>query len=296
MTLNQLEYFCSVCRYQSISRAAEELFVSQPTISVSVRDLEKEFHLKLLNHQKNRISVTSEGQLFYERAEQLLRESREMHTAFSELARSRVPLKIGIPPVMSTLFFPRITQRFQSCCDIPVQLFEYGSVRARAMVDSDRLDLALVNMDFPHVESYHSYEIMRDSITYCVSRTHPYFRETAVTMDMLKGERVILFNTDSVLNRVISAKYDAAGLRPDVLMYSSQLYTILNMVRGGDCGAFLYGSLIINPVDFAAIPLSPASGSRFGIIWKKGGFIPHRLSSFIEFIKGYDMSPYLRNA
>ncbi len=293
MTLHQLEYFCSVCRYQSISRAAEELFVSQPTISVSIRDLEKEFHLKLLNHQKNRISITSEGQLFYERAEQLLRESREMHTEFSDLARNRAPLKIGIPPVMSTLFFPRVTRSFQSMHDIPVQLFEYGSVRARAMVDNDRLDLALVNMDFPNIESYHNYEIMRDPITYCVSRTHPYFREKAVTMEMLKGEKIILFNTDSVLNRSISAKYAAAGLRPDVLMYSSQLYTILNMVRGGDCGAFLYASLIINPVDFSAIPLSPASSSRFGIIWKKGGFIPHRLSRFIEFIRGYDMSPYL---
>ena len=42
MTLNQLEYFCAVCRYHSITRAAESLFVSQPTISTSIRNLEKE--------------------------------------------------------------------------------------------------------------------------------------------------------------------------------------------------------------------------------------------------------------
>lgn len=41
MTLTQLEYFCAVCRYHSITRAAEALFVSQPTISTSIRDLEK---------------------------------------------------------------------------------------------------------------------------------------------------------------------------------------------------------------------------------------------------------------
>lgn len=159
--------------------------------------------------------------------------------------------------------------------------------------DNQRAELLAGACGILLIKSYHNYEIMRDPITYCVSRTHPYFREKAVTMEMLKGEKIILFNTDSVLNRSISAKYDAAGLRPDVLMYSSQLYTILNMVRGGDCGAFLYASLILNPVDFSAIPLSPASSSRFGIIWKKGGFIPHRLSRFIEFIRGYDMSPYL---
>lgn len=41
MTLTQLENFCAVCRYHSITRAAEALFVSQPTISTSLRDLEK---------------------------------------------------------------------------------------------------------------------------------------------------------------------------------------------------------------------------------------------------------------
>lgn len=55
MTLTQLEYFCMVCRYHSITRAADALYVSQPTISTSIRDLEKEFHLKLFNHGKNRI-------------------------------------------------------------------------------------------------------------------------------------------------------------------------------------------------------------------------------------------------
>lgn len=53
MTLNQLEYFCAVCRYHSITRAAESLFVSQPTISASIRNLEKEFHLRLFTHGQN---------------------------------------------------------------------------------------------------------------------------------------------------------------------------------------------------------------------------------------------------
>ena len=47
MTLTQLEYFCTVCRYHSITKAAAALYVSQPTISTSIRDLENEFHLKL---------------------------------------------------------------------------------------------------------------------------------------------------------------------------------------------------------------------------------------------------------
>ena len=69
MTLNQLEYFCAVCRYHSITRAAESLFVSQPTISTSIRNLEKEFHLRLFTHGQNRITLTNDGSLFYKKGE-----------------------------------------------------------------------------------------------------------------------------------------------------------------------------------------------------------------------------------
>ena len=62
MKLVQLEYFCAVCRYHSITRAAEELYVTQPTISVAIRELEKELKLRLFHHEKNRISITQEGE------------------------------------------------------------------------------------------------------------------------------------------------------------------------------------------------------------------------------------------
>lgn len=64
MTLTQLEYFCMVCRYHSITRAADALYVSQPTISTSIRDLEKEFHLKLFNHGKTEFPSPKTVRLF----------------------------------------------------------------------------------------------------------------------------------------------------------------------------------------------------------------------------------------
>ncbi len=108
MTLTQLEYFCAVCRYHSISRAAEELFVSQPTVSMAIRDLENELHVKLLNHQRNRISITSEGNLFYQKADDLLQQSRDLYSEFSSISSTARPLKIAIPPLISTVLFPRI--------------------------------------------------------------------------------------------------------------------------------------------------------------------------------------------
>lgn len=99
MTLNQLEYFCAVCRYHSITRAAESLFVSQPTISTSIRNLEKEFHLRLFTHGQNRITLTNDGSLFYKKAEYILHRAHEMYTDFSDKDTNKAPLRIGIGSV-----------------------------------------------------------------------------------------------------------------------------------------------------------------------------------------------------
>lgn len=196
MTLTQLEYFCMVCRYHSITRAAKALYVSQPTISTSIRDLEKEFHLKLFNHGKNRISLTKDGEAFYQKAEYILKQTQELYADFSNIEENRPPLRIGIPPMISTVFFPRVTDQFQEQYHIPIQLLEYGSIRARSMIDNEQLDVAMANMDFYNLGKYNSYTIMKDRYVYCVHKTHRYAHEKEITMEMLKDEPIILFNTD----------------------------------------------------------------------------------------------------
>lgn len=293
MTLTQLEYFCSVCRYHSITRAAEELFVSQPTISIAIRDLEQEFHLRLFNHGKNRISLTEDGEAFYKKAEHIVQQSQDMLTEFAALGQNVRPLRIGIPPLLSTVFFPRIIDQFHAKHEIPVELYEYGSSKACSLVDSEELDLALVNMDFYNIDKFNHHVMMEDHCVFCVSRTHRFADRTSISISDMENEPILLFNTDSFLNQTVNARFRALGITPEVLMHSSQLYTILNFVRGGNCGAFLYSTIAVNPRDFVEIPIEPDMTSKFGIIWKKGVFIPNRLNKFIDFIKSYDVTAYL---
>lgn len=293
MTLNQLEYFCAVCRFHSIKRAADTLFVSSPTISVAIRDLEKEFHLQLFHHNKNRISLTQEGAAFYQRAQTLLKMQEDMYTEFSSLDPEKHPLKIGIPPLISTVFFPRMIDAFHEHSDIPVQLFEYGSNRAQHLVNTGTLDIALVNMGFYNIEQFESHTLLEDSYCLCVSRTHRLADREEITLDMLEDENLIFYNTDSVQNQTLTSRFRALGLQPYILMHCSQLYTTLNFVRGGNCAAFLFSSLAVNPRDFRMIPVKPEIENSFGIIWKKGTYIPLRTMKFIEFAKNYDISAFV---
>ena len=62
MTLNQLRYFCTASRCHSITKAAEELYVTQPTVSVAIRDLEIVFGISLFYRKGNRLILTEEGE------------------------------------------------------------------------------------------------------------------------------------------------------------------------------------------------------------------------------------------
>lgn len=77
MKITQLEYFCATCRHHSITQAARELYVTQPAISSAIRELEKEFSINLFVRSKNHVTLTKEGELFYQKAQDMLRYIKE---------------------------------------------------------------------------------------------------------------------------------------------------------------------------------------------------------------------------
>ena len=85
MKITQLEYFCAVSQYHSINQAAQKLFVTQPAISSAIRELEKEFSVNLFTRSRNHLTLTHEGELFYQKASALLRSIEQTTSEFYDL-------------------------------------------------------------------------------------------------------------------------------------------------------------------------------------------------------------------
>ena len=77
MKLIQLEYFCAVSRYHSITQAAQKLYVTQPAISSAIRELEKEFSINLFTRSKNHLTLTTEGSFLSESQYAACNDSRD---------------------------------------------------------------------------------------------------------------------------------------------------------------------------------------------------------------------------
>ena len=113
MNLNQLEYFCTAVECGSITKAAKKLFVTQPAISGAIRELEKEFAVTLFSHTRNKLTLSPDGERFYVRAKQLLREVEAAQLQLHDLGGSRQPVRVGIPPLWGTTFFPDLLRDFR---------------------------------------------------------------------------------------------------------------------------------------------------------------------------------------
>lgn len=291
MKVVQLEYFCAVSRYHSITQAAQKLYVTQPAISNAIRELEKEFSINLFARSKNHLTLTDEGEIFYQKASALLASIDETTRQLYDLGRQIPTVRIGIPPLLSTIFFPNMLQGFYAQHPgIPVELLEYASIRAADLVQEDVLDVALVNMHFYDIDKVNSYKILTERLVFAVAENHPLAGEKEISMEMLQDEPVILYNTDSVQNATLNKLFEHAGVTPKVIMRASQLYTINRFLAAGMGGAFLYESLLENMPGMKGILITPVVEQDIGLVWKKGKYINNSVDQFIQFVRKNRMS------
>ena len=290
MTLNQLRYFCTASRCHSITKAAEELYVTQPTVSVAIRDLEIEFGISLFYRKGNQLILTQEGEAFYEKATYILQYCNELQADYSSMSRVKPPLRIGIPPMLSTVFFPELLTAFhQDHPEIAVILEEYGSVRAGNLVQDDTLDLALVNMEQYNIDKFHNVVLANDQVVFCVNKDHRLADKEIVTTKEMSKELLIFFNADSVQNQLLKTRFEMDGYIPNIVMRSSQIYTTLQFIKTGKYSCFLYSSMLDKFTDseITGIPLNPPIHIKIGMIWKKGKYISGDMQTFLNFTRMY---------
>ena len=288
MTLNQLRYFCTAARCHSITQAAKLMFVTQPAVSSAIRELEKEFSVSLFSYTNNRLELTVEGEQLFERAASLLDASDELQLQFQDASRRKPTVRLGTPPNLSAVFFPELLDSFRAeHPEIFLELSEYGSMRACDMVQNERLDLGLVNMELYTVDKFSNLVLATDRLLFCVAENHRFANEEVLDLRRLDHEPVILFNRDSVQNQILLQNFHAMGIKPRVVMHSSQITTTRKFVLQGRCGCFFFSSMLPLVPDLRGIPIIPEIPTRIGLIWKKGKYISAHTRTFIRFCESY---------
>lgn len=290
MELRDIQSFINVADYKSFTKAAEQSFLSQPSLSKAVRKLEKELQIELFDRSTRHLRLTDAGRIVYKQGQQALDSLNEIPVLIDELmAVATGKIKIGIPPLIGTLFFPEIAGTFnEQYPNVSLELIELGAKVIEQLVDEGRIDVGLIVL--PADETiFHTSPFITDEFVFYVHRDHPLATRHSIALSELKDEKFILFSEGFSLHNYIINACEEVGFTPTVSYESSQWDLIIELVAA-KLGITLLPKAIFekqNNPNIKMIPLqTPSLLWKLGIITKKDAYHSYALKKFLEMLQG----------
>ncbi len=285
MTLDQLRYFQAVCKYDSVSRAAEALNISQPSVSNAVANLEREFGIDLFTRQHKRLQLTKEGLYLLEWTEKLLAETDEMSRNLRDLGSRDKVLRLGVPPMIGSLVLPTLYDKhFKRFPKLQVHIVEDDGSGLRRQLAENQIDMAFLPHTRPFDSTFGSVLLTELQNVCCVSRSHRFADRKSIRLEELKDEPLVLFKDSFFQTERILEAFDRLTCTPNVLLYTAQLSTLQNMVAGNTAVGFLFESLPESSPSLVGIPLDPPMTTRLSLVWRKDSHLSTDMKNLIEFI------------
>ncbi|MBC7481197.1 MAG: hydrogen peroxide-inducible genes activator [Rhizobacter sp.] len=279
MTLTELRYIVAVARERHFGRAAEACFVSQPTLSVSIKKLEEELDVKIFERGANEVTVTPLGDEIVRQAQSVI----EQASAIKEIAKRGKdpvsgPLRLGVIYTIGPYLLPDLVrQAIERVPQMPLMLQENFTAKLLDMLRTGELDCAIMAEPFPDAGLAVA-PLYDEPFMVAVPRSHALAKRRSISAEELKQETMLLLGTghcfrDHVLE--VCPEYarfssNAEGIRKS--FEGSSLETIKYMVASG-MGVTVVPQLSV-PKDkqphIAYIPFAkPAPTRRVVLVWRR---------------------------
>ncbi|MBQ4087876.1 MAG: LysR family transcriptional regulator [Clostridia bacterium] len=232
MTLKHLRIFWTVCKYQSITVAAEHLNMLQPAVSVSIRELEAFYNVKLFERMNRRIYMTDSGAALLKYANRILADFEE---SVDVLRNTKMPvsLRVGANTTVSASILPDV---------LKVYAKKNPNIHLTSMVDDtaaietqllkNELDLAMIDniSASPH---FVSRSIMQDEMIAVCSRRYMPVPEEPFSLKKLSREKLLLREKGSGTRECIDTVFASRGISISPTMESVSAHVLLAAARNG---------------------------------------------------------------
>lgn len=190
-TLRQLKIFVAVAEYKKMNIAASKLYISQPTVSQTIIDLEKEYDTVLFERHNKELLITSSGMLLLNHAREIIAIHDNLDQSMKNLNAQR-PLKIGATlTIGNTLMSKLVTLLNQQYPDIDVSVYVDNTRLLEHRMLHNELDIALVEGIILR-EEIHTEPVLQDKLEIICSPDHPLAQKSTVTIKDLANQNFIM--------------------------------------------------------------------------------------------------------
>lgn len=274
-----LRYLMAVAEHQSFTRAAEALYVSQPTLSQQIKQLEDLLEVQLLDRSGRIVRLTAAGEVYLQHARRALVELNAGKRAIYELHDlSRGSLRLGMTPISDYLATPLLDQFNGRYPGITVSTLEMPQSDIEAALADDRVDIGIAfgsaSSSTVFSDEIDTHIMFIETLNLAVGKDHHLATQTKpLSGEVLEQEPLVLFHTDYALRRHIDQYCLEQGITPRIVMEATSLSVIIEMVRRGRLATILPETIAHSQHGLHSIPLQPGLPRHtITLICRKGAY------------------------
>lgn len=260
MKLQDLVYFKHLAETSSFTKTAEAFFVSQPSISISLRRLEDEFETTLLNRDRSAKSfeLTLAGEILYRNTINILDTleltRKEIHDTEAQ------SVHLGFLPTIGGYFLPKLLPALADFIGSLKLVEEESSDAMLDLVREKKVSTAIVGSDQPkfHENWLEQTLISERYLSICVSPSHPLANEPLVDISMLKNVSFISLAKGYTHQRIFERWAKENGIDSSSVHYTEEIQTADSLIASGMMVGLMIDLLVRDRQDIVTVPLENA--------------------------------------
>lgn len=289
METTLLRAFIETADAGSLSRAARQLVISQPSLTVQIQRLEAHLGTPLFDRHGRGVTLTEAGKALYPRARRILDDVRDTEeTIRRERADGAGTLSVGAIPTVAPYVLPAAVQRLRARhAAMRVELREdYSAVLAKLLLDGS-LDVVIAALPyaFDHLDT----EVLgTDALVVAVPASHAAVRAGRITLAQLRDAPTVTLDPAHCLGEQVAGFCSSRQVSPSVVCRSAQLATVLELVGAG-VGISIVPAMAAarhNTPSCAYVPLAEHSLQREIVaVWRRGAAKSPQARAFVECVR-----------
>lgn len=234
MELDQVRTFLAVTRRGSFSRAAQDLFLTQPAISIRIKELEEELGHQLLERRQRGVALTPAGQMFLRRAEAIVGEVASLEAELSDLSALRTGrVSLGASDTVCLYLLPGVLSRFVAKYPgVELSLSTQISRRVLELVGRDEVDVGIVTLPVES-EVVETRPLYDEEFLLICPPGHALDSKRRLSPGDLTGHPIIHLKPETFTRAWIDSRLERLGLREQVRLEVSTVEVIKRLVEAG---------------------------------------------------------------
>jgi DNA-binding transcriptional LysR family regulator len=285
--LKALRYCEAVARHGSFTKAAENLRIAQPALSIAIKKLETELGVVLFARQARRVVASPEAELLLRRAARIFDEvtlAKEEIQAAAELKIGEI--KVGFPPMYGEIFLPKIFAEFhKEFPAIVITATEGSADSVRKLLDAGAIDIGILeSRRVP--EGWQNVDVGRDETVLCVNTGHRLAGKKFVQAKDLDGLPMAVFDSTFLQRNVLEELCKSAAVKFRLVLQSNHVPTIYEAVVSGIGAATMLRSTVSGDQRIEAVSFRPQLRFRFSLCWRYEKSLTKACRTFIDFARG----------